>query len=122
MRHPSLLLLLALLPLVANVQAEEPGNSGQPAEVISQPSTGAINTAVLQRELAAKTQQADELLRLRKDNQKLSLQLREAIARQPQGLLSEQQKWYLLGGLTVLLGTAIGALLSGSRRRRGWIN
>ena len=130
------LMLLALLPLAVTVQAEEPDATIQPAT--SSPAPAEINFADLQQQLAVMTQQRDELAgqlegdqgerenaqlsRLRQDNQKLKLQLREALAQQPPGLLTETQTWYLLGGLTALLGAAIGALLRGNRRRRQWIN
>ena len=138
MRQPTLILLLAVLPLVGSVQAEEPDSNSQPAEVASQEATGTSTTAELEQQLAAMTRQRDDLasqldgslneqenaqlLRLRQDNQKLQLQLREALSRQPQNLLGETQVWYLLGGITALLGAAIGALLRGNRRRREWLN
>ena len=92
----------------------------------------------LQQELARVQQERDQLAsqlegnlaerenaqmqRLRQENQKLKLQVREALARQPQNLLSEKQTWYLLGAATALLGAVAGALMRGYRRRRQWIN
>jgi hypothetical protein len=97
-----------------------------------------LRISELERELAIATRQRDELAgqleeghaeresaqvgRLRQENQKLKLQLREAQAQQPKSLLTETQTWYLAGAVTALLGAAIGALLRGNRRRRQWIN
>lgn len=64
-----------------------------------------------------------QLLRLRQDNQRLKLQLREAQAGQPPRLLSEQQLWFALGAALTLTATLLGALLRGKRRSRGeWSN
>jgi len=135
--HALTLLLVLLLPL-ATAQAEE-SDIASPAAAATPPQTAEeIRIGELEAELAKLARQRDELLnqqesnlteleaakmaRLRQDNQKLKLQLREALAQQPQSPLTETQKWYLLGAATALLGAAIGALLRGNRRRRQWLN
>ena len=138
MHRYALTLLLVLTPLLSSVQAEESAVISQPATHTPSPQAETLRISELQRELAATTQQRDELAgqleegrteqesaqvgRLRQENQKLKLQLREAQAQQPQSLLTETQTWYLAGALTALLSAAIGALLRGNRRRRQWIN
>lgn len=68
-------------------------------------------------------QESAQLLRLRQDNQRLKLQLREAQAGQPPRLFSEQQLWFALGAAVTLTATLLGALLRGKRRSRGeWSN
>ena len=138
MHRHALTLLFVLTPLLSSVQAEEAAVTSQPATHTPSPSAETLRISELERELAATVQQRDELAvqieegradresaqvgRLRQENQKLKLQLREAQAQQPQSLLTETQIWYLAGALTALLGAAIGALLRGNRRRRQWIN
>ncbi len=61
--------------------------------------------------------------RLRQENQKLKLQLKEALSATPPRLLTEQQQWFVAGG-----GVAVIALLCGifvgswRRQRRQWLN
>ena len=61
--------------------------------------------------------------RLRQENQRLRLQLKESQARQQPGMLSEEQTWFALGAGLSLLSVLVGALLRGRRKtRREWIN
>ena len=138
MHRYALTLLLVLSPLISPVQAEESAVTSPSATHAPSQSAETLRISELERELAATAQQRDELAgqleeggaeresaqvgRLRQENQKLKLQLREAQAQQPQSLLTETQTWYLAGALTALLSAAIGALLRGNRRRRQWIN
>ncbi|MFV3304306.1 translation initiation factor 2 (IF-2, GTPase) [Pseudomonas sp. NY15181] len=142
MRRLPLLVCLAL-PLVA--QAEDPTPEQPPAaavEVIDAASTSAHSD--LERRLAESEQQRQALAarlsaqsadrdnrqdeaaigRLRQENQRLKLQLRETQSQQPPRLLTEQQTWYVTGGATAMLAFLLGALSRGSRRRqrREWIN
>ncbi|MEE9099966.1 translation initiation factor 2 (IF-2, GTPase) [Pseudomonas nitroreducens] len=141
--HRLPLLVCLALPLAA--QAEEPAPeqpSAAAVEVIDASSTGAHGD--LERRLAESEQQRQALAaqlaaqsadrdnsqdeavigRLRQENQRLKLQLREAQSQQPPRLLTEQQTWYVSGGATALLAFLLGALSRGSRRRhrREWIN
>jgi len=61
--------------------------------------------------------------RLRQENQRLKLQLRDAQTLQPPRLLNDEQTWFAIGGATALLAFMLGALSRGRRRqRREWIN
>lgn len=64
-----------------------------------------------------------QIARLRQENQRLKLQLKEAQSSQPPRLLSEQQTWFAVGGGVALLSLFTGLLARGGRRqRRQWIN
>ncbi|MGY4534741.1 SH3 domain protein [Pseudomonas sp. TE3786] len=61
--------------------------------------------------------------RLRQENQRLKLQLKEAQASQQAPLLSEEQSWFAIGAAVTLVALFCGALLRGGRKgRREWIN
>ncbi len=132
MRHYVLTLLL-----VAGTVAH--AEETQPPAVATAPVANDAQIEALQRQLADSEQKRSELLtqlegsmverenaqmaRLRQDNQKLKLQVREAQSRQPKSPLNEKQTWFLIGATASLLGVLIGALLRGSRKsRRQWIN
>lgn len=79
--------------------------------------------------LAQQLQNADgeresvQLARLRQDNQRLKLSLKELQAAAPQRLLTEQQQWFVIGAAVALLCVVCGILASGGhRRRRQWLN
>lgn len=137
--------LLAFLALPLAVQAEDSAPEQPQAaavEAIDDASTSAQGD--LERRLAESEQQRQALAaqlaaqsadqdnsqdeavigRLRQENQRLKLQLREAQSQQPPRLLNEQQTWYAVGGATAVLAFLLGALSRGSRRRqrREWIN
>lgn len=132
MRHYVLTLLL-----VAGTVAH--AEETQPPAVAAAPVANDAQIEALQRQLADSEQKRSELLtqlegsmverenaqmaRLRQDNQKLKLQVREAQSRQPKSPLNEKQTWFLIGAAAALLGVLTGALLRGSRKsRRQWIN
>ena len=132
MRHYVLTLLLVA---GTGAHAEET----QLPAVAAAPVANDAQSEALQRQLADSEQKRSELLtqlegsmverenaqmaRLRQDNQKLKLQVREAQSRQPKSPLNEKQTWFLIGATASLLGVLIGALLRGSRKsRRQWIN
>ena len=132
MRHYVLTLLL-----VAGTVAH--AEEAQRQAVGAAPVANAANIEALPRFFAKKKKKRSELLtqlegsmverenaqmaRLRQDNQKLKLQVREAQSRQPKSPLNEKQTWFLIGATASLLGVLIGALLRGSRKsRRQWIN
>ncbi|WP_440091950.1 translation initiation factor 2 [Pseudomonas syringae] len=63
------------------------------------------------------------LTRLRQENQKLKLQLKEALSAAPPRLLTEQQQWFVAGGGVAMFALLCGILISGWRRqRRQWLN
>ncbi len=133
MRNVSLCLLL-LLTTTTPLHAEElpvPETSG---ELL----TAQIEN--LQAQLAQSEQQRTSLLqeaeergsaqinRLRQDNQRLKLQIKQLQASQPQPqpqpqpLLSEQQRWFAVGAGVTLASLLIGRLSAGrSRRCSEWI-
>jgi SH3 domain protein len=134
---PLSLLFAASLLMIATAHAEE---TPVAAEGGSAPSAERAQLDSLEQRLAESERQRAELNtqlqssaevrenavvgRLRQENQRLRLQLKEAQARQDPPLLNEEQTWYALGGITVLTAMLCGSLLSGGRRksRREWIN
>jgi hypothetical protein len=64
------------------------------------------------------------LARLRQENQRLKLQLKEAQASSPlPRLLTDQQQWFVIGAGVALLALLCGIFASGaSRKRRQWLN
>jgi len=139
MRPGPLSLLFAVLFSASQLQAEEP-----PAGPVTAPplaSATSADTLVeeleqrlaeserLRAELASQLEadhderESAQVTRLRQENQRLKLQLKEVQAKQPPRLLSEQQMWFVIGGGVTLVAFALGALLRGNRKsRREWIN
>lgn len=76
------------------------------------------------RELAEQAQlrEGAQVNRLRQENQRLKLQLKSAQAGQPPSLISEQQRWFGLGGLLALAGVVVGRLSARGRSRKQWLN
>lgn len=58
------------------------------------------------------------LSRLRQENQRLRLKLKEAQAQRPHQLLNEQQMWFAMGAGTTLLAFIVGRLSGGRRNKR----
>ncbi|MCJ8204512.1 translation initiation factor 2 [Pseudomonas sp. RGM2987] len=80
-------------------------------------------------ELTKQLQSADNeresalLGRLRQENQRLKLQLKEAQASPLPRLLTDQQQWFVIGAGVALLALLCGIFASGGRRqRRQWLN
>ena len=64
-----------------------------------------------------------QLQRLRQENQRLRMQLKESQAQVQPSLLSDTQTWFALGAGLSLVSIFVGALLRGNRKsRREWIN
>jgi septal ring factor EnvC (AmiA/AmiB activator) len=65
-----------------------------------------------------------QLARLRQENQRLKLQLREVQAGSSiPRLLTDQQQWFVIGAGVALLALLCGIFASGARRkRRQWLN
>ncbi|MBC9250036.1 hypothetical protein A9179_07065 [Pseudomonas alcaligenes] len=135
MRQGPLSLLLASLLFAPWAAAEETTLAlPTPSPAVTSPSHN-DKLAELQQQLADSERQRSELLansseqnnaqlnRLRQDNQRLKLQLKQAQAQQPPRLLSEQQLWYTIGGGSTLLAFVIGRLSAGRRnkRRSEWV-
>jgi SH3 domain protein len=134
---PLSLLFAASLLMIATAHAEE---TPAAADVSSAVSTAQAQLDSLEQRLAESERQRAELNtqlqssaevrenavigRLRQENQRLKLQFKEAQAKQDPPMLNEEQTWFSLGGITVLLAMLCGSLLTGGRRksRREWIN
>ncbi len=136
MRQGSLPLLFATLFLSSWAVAEEtslPLPAAAPAVTVVASNDTRISE--LQQQLAESERQRTELQansseqgnaqlsRLRQDNQRLKLQLKQAQAQQPPRLLNEQQLWYVIGGGSALLAFIVGRLSGGRRnkRRSEWV-
>ncbi|WP_137888180.1 translation initiation factor 2 [Pseudomonas sp. 2FE] len=139
MRQGPLSLLFAALLVTGQLHAEElsaapDSNPPLAAATATQTQIDALEQRLAESEqrraeLAAQLQSTDgerenaQLTRLRQDNQRLKLQLKQAQAEQPARLLSEQQLWFVVGAGVALVALLCGAMLRGRRRtRREWIN
>ncbi|GLK88643.1 hypothetical protein [Pseudomonas turukhanskensis] len=133
---PLSLLFAASLLMTATAHAEE---IPAVADVSSAVSAEQAQLDSLEQRLAESERQRTELAtelqsstevrenavigRLRQENQRLKLQLKEAQASQQPPLLSEEQSWFAIGAAVTLVALLCGALLRGSRKpRRDWIN
>ena len=137
MRSGSLCLLIVMWGLAGLAHAEEVSDSGN-VQALHLPSPASqladlqqkLKESERQREiLLRQTQNADaerdsvQLARLRQENQRLKLQLREAQAAAPQPLLSDRQQWFAAGGGVAMIALLCGIFASGWRRqRRQWLN
>jgi len=133
MRQGPLSLLLCLLLLSPLAQAEEPTASTplslsagsqitdlqqrlKESERLREALTQQLHNTDSERESA-------QLTRLRQENQRLKLTLKELQASAPTRLLSDQQQWFLIGGAVALLAALCGIFASGGhRKRRQWLN
>lgn len=130
MRQGPLSLLLCLFLLTPIAQAEESTplslSAGSQITELQQ----RLQDSERQREaLAQQLQNADneresaQLTRLRQENQRLKLALKEAQASVSPRLLSDQQQWFVTGGGVALIAVLCGIFASGShRRRKQWLN
>jgi len=134
MRKGPLCLILVTLSVVGTAQGEESAGSTPVS-----PSAGSqiselqqrLQASEQQREVLSKQLQSNngeresaQLSRLRQENQRLKLQLKEAQAspQQPR-LLTDQQQWFVTGAGVALLALLCGIFASGaSRKRRQWLN
>ncbi|MDU9410499.1 translation initiation factor 2 (IF-2, GTPase) [Pseudomonas sp. zfem001] len=124
MRSIPLSLLVTVMLTCASVQAEEqPAESSAPE---APPNTQALEQRLAQSEQLRNEQEASsavQLQRLRQENQRLRMQLKESQAQAQPRLLSEEQTWFAVGAALSLISMVFGALLRGSRKtRREWIN
>ncbi len=119
-----------------DVQADETTDSVSHALPLA--STASQLTDLRQR-LADSEKQREELLRqlhnadteresiqvgrLRQENQRLKLQLKETQSAMPARMLTEQQQWFVTGGGVAMVALLCGIFASGWRRqRRQWLN
>ena len=136
MRKGPLCLMLVTLSIVAPAHGEESAGGG--STPLSLSAGGQI--AELQQRLKVSEQQREELSkqlqntdseresaqlgRLRQENQRLKLQLKEAQASSPlPRWLTDQQQWFVIGAGVALLALLCGIFASGvTRKRRQWLN
>ncbi|SFA97055.1 hypothetical protein SAMN03159488_01256 [Pseudomonas sp. NFIX10] len=132
MRKGPLCLLLVSLAIGAPAHGEE-STEGSHSAPLSLSASGQI--AELQQRLKDSERQREELsrqlqnaesavlARLRQENQRLKLQLKEAQASPLPRLLTDQQQWFVIGAGVALLALLCGIFASGGRRqRRQWLN
>ena len=124
MRSIPLSLLVTVMLTCASVQAEEqPSEPSAPAAPLD---TQALEQRLAQSEQLRNEQEASsavQLQRLRQENQRLRMQLKESQAQAQPRLLSEAQTWFAVGAALSLISMVFGALLRDSRKaRREWIN
>ncbi|MFK0088864.1 translation initiation factor 2 [Pseudomonas sp. NPDC090755] len=133
MRQGPLSLLLCLLLLSPLAQAEEPTASTplslsagsqitdlqqrlKESERLREALTQQLHNTDSERESA-------QLTRLRQENQRLKLAIKELQASAPTRLITDQQQWFLIGGAVALLAALCGIFASGGhRKRRQWLN
>ncbi|BAO60993.1 translation initiation factor 2 [Pseudomonas protegens Cab57] len=136
MRQGPLCLLLVMLSIGAPALAEETQDTGHSTPLSL--SAGSQITELQQRlkeserlrdELSKQLQNTDaerespQLTRLRQENQRLKLQLKEAQTNPAPRLLTDQQQWFVTGGGVALLALLCGIFASGGhRKRRQWLN
>lgn len=136
MRKGPLCLLLVSLAIGAPAHGEESTEGSHSAPLSL--SAGSQIAELQQRlkdserqreELSKQLQNADSeresalLGRLRQENQRLKLQLKEAQANPLPRLLTDQQQWFVIGAGVALLALLCGIFASGGRRqRRQWLN
>jgi len=125
-----------MLSIGAPAHAEESSDSGYSTPLSL--SAGSQITELQQRlkeserqrdELSKQLQTVDaerespQLSRLRQENQRLKLQLKEALASPQARLLTDQQQWFVTGAGVALLALLCGIFASGGhRKRRQWLN
>lgn len=137
MRQGPVFLLFAASLLSANAYAEEAAPS--PAPVVNEhiQLQGQVDSLEqrlaeserLRTELTAEMQGSAEaretalVSRLRQENQRLKLQLKQAQASQQPPLLTVEQSWFAVGAVVTLVALLCGVLLRGGRKtRREWSN
>ncbi|EJN19025.1 MULTISPECIES: hypothetical protein [Pseudomonas] len=137
MRKGPLCLMLVTLSIMAPAHGEESVDVGNSTPLSL--SAGSQITELQQRLKASEQQrealskqlqntdgerESAQLSRLRQENQRLKLQLKEAQASSPlPRLLTDQQQWFVIGGAVALLALLCGIFASGAtRKRRQWLN
>jgi hypothetical protein len=136
MRSGPLCLLLTVLTLGVNAQADELSGANN-AKLLSPSASSQI--AELQQRLKESEHQREalsnhiqgvdterespQLSRLRLENQRLKLQLKEAQSVLPPRMFTDEQQWFVAGGGVAVIALLCGIFASGWRRqRRQWLN
>jgi hypothetical protein len=136
MRSGPLCLLLTVLTLGVTAQADELSGANN-AKLLSPSASSQI--AELQQRLKESEHQREalsnhiqrvdterespQLSRLRLENQRLKLQLKEAQSVLPPRMFTDEQQWFVAGGGVAVIALLCGIFASGWRRqRRQWLN
>ena len=129
MRQGPLSLLLCLLLVSPLSQAEETPLSLSAGSQITELQQKLKESERQRETLAQQLQTADneresaQLSRLRQENQRLKMMLKEAQATTTPRLLTDQQQWFVIGAGVALIAVLCGIFASGShRRRKQWLN
>ncbi|MBX8489995.1 translation initiation factor 2 [Pseudomonas cichorii] len=137
MRPGVLCLLMMVLAVNSAVQAEETSDSGNvqalhlpsPASRIAELEQRLRESERLREEQLRLAQNAEaeresaQLARLRQENQRLKLQLKEAQSIASSRLLTEQQQWFIAGGGVAVIALVCGIFVGGRRKQRQqWLN
>lgn len=136
MRKGPLCLMLVTLSIMAPAHGEESAEGGSSTPLSL--SAGSQITELQQRLKASEQQrevlskqlqntdgerESAQLSRLRQENQRLKLQLKEILSNPLPRLLTDQQQWFVIGAAVALLALLCGIFASGARRtRRQWLN
>jgi len=128
MRQGPLFLLLCLLllsPLACAEQALSLEAGARITELQQRLEESEKQRAALTEQLhnADSGRESAQLTRLRQDNQRLKLSIKQMQADTAQSPLSDQQLWFLIGSGVALFSVLCGIFASGGhRRRRQWLN
>ncbi len=129
MRQGPLSLLLCLLLVSPLSQAEETPLSLSAGSQITELQQKLKESERQRETLAQQLQSADneresaQLSRLRQENQRLKMMLKEAQATPTPRLLTDQQQWFVIGAGVALIAVLCGIFASGShRKRKQWLN
>jgi SH3 domain protein len=121
--RPGSMLLLVMLCLPVRLMAEETTAPQLAEPSVAVPVVDASATPGAAADADEALRHAAQLQRVRQENQRLKLQLKDAQANSPLPLISEEQTWFAIGAAAALLGVLAGALLRGGRgTRREWLN
>ena len=129
MRQGPLSLLLCLLLVSPLSQAEETPLSLSAGSQITELQQKLKESERQRETLAQQLQSADneresaQLSRLRQENQRLKMMLKEAQATPTPRQLTDQQQWFVIGAGVALIAVLCGIFASGShRKRKQWLN
>jgi len=129
MRQGPLSLLLSLLLLSPLSHAEETPLSLSAGSQITELQQRLKESERQRESLTQQLQNVDneresaQLSRLRQENQRLKMMLKEAQATPTPRLLTEQQQWFVIGGAVALVAVLCGIFATGThRRRKQWLN
>ena len=128
MRQGPLCLLLLTLSMGSPAHGDQvldPAVERQIAELQQRLKDSEQQRETLNQQLQAadSARESAVLSRLRQENQRLKLQLREAQASTTPHWLTEPQQWFVTGAGVALLALLCGIFASGGhRKRRQWLN